>query len=345
MLSSGDGRVGGVGGSRPRLLDGTPFFGSLGKVAYDPDEDLVQCHLCGRWLRFVGGTHLRWHGWTLERYRIAFQLRNSMPTCARGVSGRLRRSAERRIGERGFANPPADSAGSVRSTPPWRSLARLHPEIAAELHPTRNGDIKPSEVAAGSKRKLSWLCAICAHEWQSTVANRVRQHAGCPRCGTKRRANTQSRVPPERSLAVNRPDLMREVHPARNAGLDLLSVATYSTRRLWWMCSRCGYEWQTTPANRSQGGTGCPACWKTRRGVIARTVPYGRSVAARHPELVAELDPELSPNVDPSQLGARSDRKLWWLCSTCSHKWLARVADRSAGTGCPACGHRALARP
>ncbi len=186
--------------------------------------------------------------------------------------------------------PAADLGGSVRSTPPWRSLAHLHPDLAAELHPTRNGKTDPSELAAGSKRKLWWLCAGCGQEWQATVDNRVGRGAGCPTCAIQRRANRQSPVGRERSLAVNRPDLAGELHPTLNANLDIPSVATYSTRRLWWRCSRCGHGWQATPANRSRGGTGCPVCWAKRRGVSARTVPYQRSLVARHPELAAEPD-------------------------------------------------------
>jgi len=31
----------------------------------------VCCHLGGRWMKAVGGTHLRWHGWTIEDYRVS----------------------------------------------------------------------------------------------------------------------------------------------------------------------------------------------------------------------------------------------------------------------------------
>jgi hypothetical protein len=46
------------------LPDGTPYFGKLGEMAYDPDTDLVQCHLCGQWQKWVGGMHRRidWRG-------------------------------------------------------------------------------------------------------------------------------------------------------------------------------------------------------------------------------------------------------------------------------------------
>ena len=58
-----------------RLRDGTPYFAPLGEIAYDPDDDRVQCHLCGEWFRTIGGAHLICrHGWTLARYRDAFAL-------------------------------------------------------------------------------------------------------------------------------------------------------------------------------------------------------------------------------------------------------------------------------
>ena len=55
---------------RQRLADGTVYYGQLGHISYDPDEDKIQCHLCGQWLRCVGGPHLtRKHQWTAAQYR------------------------------------------------------------------------------------------------------------------------------------------------------------------------------------------------------------------------------------------------------------------------------------
>ena len=73
--------------SQPRLADGTPYVGELGTLAYDPDEDRVQCHLCGGWSRILGGAHLRRsHGWTLAEYRDAFQLPMQLPACSHEFS-------------------------------------------------------------------------------------------------------------------------------------------------------------------------------------------------------------------------------------------------------------------
>jgi hypothetical protein len=45
--------------TQPRLADGTPYVGQLGKLTHDRDEDKVQCHLCGGWYRMLGSSHLR----------------------------------------------------------------------------------------------------------------------------------------------------------------------------------------------------------------------------------------------------------------------------------------------
>jgi hypothetical protein len=322
-----------------RLADGTPYVGELGEVAYDSDEDRVQCHLCGRWMRIIGGTHLRSHGWTLARYRAAFHLAESIPTCARGMSANLRQHAHARVGMRGFAEPPADAGGPRRQPAEWRTLARIAPELVSELHPLRNGQLDPSSLAAGSKHLVWWLCPVCGLAWQATPDNRVGRRSGCPRCAGERRATQRARVARARSLAALRPDLARELDPDRNRGLDPETIGAFSSRKVWWLCPSCHYAWQATPANRTRGGTGCPNCWRKRRQAVARTVPRERSLAARHPELLAEIHPDRNPGLDPAGLGAKSEQKIWWRCPRCSREWQARVADRSSGSRCPACAH------
>lgn len=64
------------------------------------------------------------------------------------------------------------------------SLAVKFPDIAAEWHPTRNGNLKPENFHAFAQQKIWWKCPICGHEWQSTIANRSSHH-GCPSCTKK----------------------------------------------------------------------------------------------------------------------------------------------------------------
>jgi predicted Zn-ribbon and HTH transcriptional regulator len=255
------------------LVDGTQYYAPVGVLVRDGD-DRIQCHLCGRFMRMVGGTHLRvGHGWSIEQYREAFQLREHVATCSRELSEQYRESAKARLGRRKFGEPPADPPRPGRRTPGWRSLAAVRPDLVAELHPARNRDMDPEAVAVESHLKAWWRCGACGHEWQATITNRTNRGSGCPRCSLQKRARTQSRVPLERSLAARRPDLVLELHPTRNVDLDPREIGARSSKTVWWQCKTCGYEWQAVIANRTHG-TGCPACWQRRRQ--AATSPRSR---------------------------------------------------------------------
>ena len=60
-----------------------------------------------------------------------------------------------------------------------KSLAAKFPEIAAEWHPTKNGDLTPDQVSAGSNEKVWWL-GKCGHTWDATVKSRTGKSRGCP---------------------------------------------------------------------------------------------------------------------------------------------------------------------
>lgn len=66
-------------------------------------------------------------------------------------------------------------------------LATLRPEIAKEWHPTKNGDLKPTDVMPMTNRKVWWMCHY-GHEWEMVVAKRSNGE-GCPKCQTFNRTS------------------------------------------------------------------------------------------------------------------------------------------------------------
>ena len=172
----------------------------------------------------------RWHSHPLarmdaRRLSAAFQLRENVPTCSAGVSGSLRRGAKARIGRGGFASPPVGAAGSIRATPHWRSLTRLHPRLAADIHPELNGQLDPSELAAGSRRKVWWLGGRCGHAWQATIDNRavggVRAVHACPRGYSSQELTSARHIRPVRAAGAtscDRPGLCCASRCGRQGG-------------------------------------------------------------------------------------------------------------------------------
>lgn len=54
------------------------------------------------------------------------------------------------------------------------------PDLAKELHPTKNGNLSAQDLTRSSNKKVWWL-GKCGHEWQASVASRY-DGRGCPLC-------------------------------------------------------------------------------------------------------------------------------------------------------------------
>jgi len=61
----------------------------------------------------------------------------------------------------------------------FNDLATTSPRVAAEWHPTKNGDLLPMQFVEGAARKVWWLCPA-GHDWKATIADRRR--FDCPTC-------------------------------------------------------------------------------------------------------------------------------------------------------------------
>ena len=60
------------------------------------------------------------------------------------------------------------------------NLEKLHPQVASQWHPSRNGNLSPRLLTPGSGRKVWWRCRK-GHEWETSVRSRTRG-SGCPHC-------------------------------------------------------------------------------------------------------------------------------------------------------------------
>lgn len=272
------------------------------------DGDRVRCHLCGRWLKMVGGQHLiAAHEMTLEQYREMFCLLGNVSTAAPETSQRKRSTMLEQIAirerDQSVLGPP-----SPPTVGRWRSLAVLRPDLMDEWHPTRNGELDPHRLGQHTHRKVWWRCRECGHEWQTSPNQRTSAGRGCPACGLRRpiaatvQRNRRFRVPRERSIAMVRPDLLGEWHPTLNGDLDPFTVAARSERRVWWRCGSgdCRQEWQAAVGDRAKrSGLGCPACGYRRAGQRRALAERERSLGALYPHLLVEWHPTRNGELDP----------------------------------------------
>lgn len=209
------------------------------------------------------------------------------------------------------------------------NLSNSHNKILGEWDYKKN-NLHPSKISYGSNKKVWWKCKN-GHEWETTIASRTILNHGCPYCVNKK-------IDENNCLATLCPYLIKEWHP-KNV-IDPYTIGTGFTKKVWWICSVCKYEWEARVNFRTGAGviksTGCPNC--------AGIIPNAHNCLSKlYPELIREWHSKNT--VSPSSFLPHSRKKVWWF-GVCGHEWEASIGNRVSGTGCPICreskGERAI---
>lgn len=213
------------------------------------------------------------------------------------------------------------------------SLIELRPEVAKKWNYERNGNLKPNMFSVSSNEIVWWKCPDCGHEWKSSINGMTRDgRYGCAICALKHRGKTFTKgvVKKRGSLAENMPELAKEWHPTKNGTLTANDITAGRFKAIWWLCPKCGYEWQAPPNNRKKG-VGCPCCSGRvpKRGV--------NDLATVDPEIAKEWNYEKNAPLTPRDVLPGSGRKVWWKCHDCGYEWKVEVRRRVKERKCPNC--------
>jgi len=142
------------------------------------------------------------------------------------------------------------------------SLASLHPEIAAEFHSKKNGDLCPTKLLPNANfreaREIIWICKTvsptpCGNQWKASPNTRVRGH-GCCSCANKCVHSEDAR----NSLAARYPELLKEWNWSKN-DVDPFKILPSVKAMFWWTCNTCEIDFHMNGNNRVNGQN-CPDC-------------------------------------------------------------------------------------
>ena len=139
----------------------------------------------------------------------------------------------------------------------------------------------------------------------------------------------------ENSIADKYPEIAKEWNYELNKSLKPESFAYASNKKVWWKCSVCGSDYNTSISNRTTGGNGCPYC------AGKRVKPGFNDIATTHPHLIENWNYDKNTS-SPEEYNKGSDKKVWWLCHKCGYEWQASISSRVSGTGCPVCAGRVV---
>lgn len=219
---------------------------------------------------------------------------------------------------------------NTKTVPSGKSLLVKYPDLSKEWHPTRNGDLIPDKVLAGSEKKVWWKCPIVSsHEWEANISNRVKG-SSCPYC-------TNKAVDSTNSLEALFPELCDDWHKTKNNEITPKDVVPGSAYSAWWECRKCYYEWSAVVRYRTGLGNGqkhgCPACSN-------QVVTTRNSLSSLYPEIAKTWHPTLNGKLTPDQVLPGSVSKAWFLCDR-NHYWQTQIRLR-INCGCPYCSRNKI---
>ncbi|MDB4515695.1 zinc-ribbon domain-containing protein [Akkermansiaceae bacterium] len=205
--------------------------------------------------------------------------------------------------------------------------------LAAEWDGEKN-TIQPSDITLGSGVKVAWCCSKCGNNWNAKVNARAIKHTGCPVCSLKERGRKitagKLKITADKSFASLFPNLLKEWDYTKNKKFDPFKLRPGSEQKVWWKCCKCGEQWNTRINHRTNSGSGCPKCGRTKSAAsrIKSMLKDRGSLADQFPLVAQEWHPTLNGKLTPEKILPRSSKKVWWLCKK-GHKFQQVVSNRT----------------
>ena len=208
-------------------------------------------------------------------------------------------------------------------------LATVAPKVAAML--SEKDKHFAFEVAAGSKRKLVFVCPNCGQEFEATIQNVVRSvnndKTGCPVCAGKKV------VPGINDLASKCPKAAAMW--SRKNKKTASEVVAKSKEHAIFVCSNCKQEFESAiysvVNSVNNGHTGCPVC------AGLKVIPSINDLASQCPEAAAMWSDK--NKLSASEVTSGSKEKVIFVCRDCGQEFEASIVNvvRSVSNDCTGC--------
>ena len=205
-----------------------------------------------------------------------------------------------------------------------------YPELLKEWDYDMNIDISPEDIQSGNHHKIWWKCEK-GHSWQAQIRNRI-IGCGCPYCSNKKLLKGFN------DLKTKYPEVAKEWNYNKNIhlGITLSDVMYGSHKRVWWKCSKCGFEWETTISSRTKNKTGCRVCGRIRSDKRHYSLSQNRFLINN--VIMSEYNYERNKEIDPSLIRIGSKKNICWKCSKCGFEYESTPYNMTKGiTKCKNC--------
>lgn len=207
----------------------------------------------------------------------------------------------------------------------YNDLATTNSNLTKEWDYKKNGNLKPTDITAGSHKKVHWKCQY-GHEWIMSAKER-NMGQNCPYCSNKRVLVGYNDL---YTYCINNhlEDVITEFDTDKNK-FTMKDVTAGSDRDTWWKCPN-GHSYKSSPSRRVMKGSGCGIC---SHNILVKGI---NDLATTHPEIAKEWDYERNKEKPDEVMAGSNIKKYWFICPK-GHSYKTTVLGRKRGTDCPQC--------
>lgn len=136
------------------------------------------------------------------------------------------------------------------------------------------------------------------------------------------------------------PNLLNEFDYELNINIDVTTITAGSSLKIWWVCTKKNHKhsWETEVKKRTIQNRNCPYCANQKACNNCNSINF------ICPEILVYFDYSKN-NIDPSNLIAGSDKKVWWICNKLNHEhsWESPIRNMiKSGGNCIFCNNKKI---
>ena len=217
-----------------------------------------------------------------------------------------------------------------------------------------------------TKFLFNFKCHACTTEWSGSPYSYIVKGYFCPKCNDNSdliKIKYASRGKGQITLDEYCNDYkeqglqLKAEWLGKNESGDPVEMYQYSyssNDKVYWKCIDCGHEWVATISHRTSETfrRGCPICGKetaAKNRVATAAENYSLKKWCDENGAKGQQVAESWTGIDEDgntfsmdDVPYASNKRMQWKCPEYGHEWIARIADRTCGSGCPYCsGYRA----
>ena len=191
---------------------------------------------------------------------------------------------------------------------------KMDSELAIQM--MKDAGLEPLEDYVNSKTKWKCKCLSCGDIVHPKLNGIQTGEGGCYKCGMKK-AGLSNTLDSEQAIQLVKAAGFTPLEPYKNA------LTKWKMRHE--VCNSVVYPKLNSISNNSSKTPGCAVC-------AGQQVEIGlNDLGSTFPLIAME-----AVGWDPTSVTAGSNQKKLWKCNE-GHEWIAPVAQRTSGHGCPSC--------